>query len=59
MLYRDKGRFIRTIQTVQQLPELKGGRHTISIDAGIMKGVEPVIRGAVKLKGKVEAIENP
>lgn len=59
MLYSDKGRFIRTIRTDQELPELKSGRHTIAIDAGIMKGVEPVIRGTVKLKGKVDVINKP
>lgn len=59
MLYSDKGRFIRTVTTDKELPELKSGRHTISIAAGIMKGVEPVIRGTVKLEGKVEAIKNP
>jgi hypothetical protein len=57
VLYSDKGRFIRTIQVDRELPELKTGRHTIVLDAAIMKGVEPGIRGTVKLKGKVETIK--
>ena len=47
---------IRTIEISQNLPELKNGKHVITIDAGAMEGTEPVIRGTVKLKAGVEEI---
>jgi hypothetical protein len=55
-LYNDRGQLIRTIDISQGLPELKNGRHVITIDAGTMEGVEPVIKGIVKLKAGVEEI---
>jgi hypothetical protein len=56
MLYNDKGRFIQKVTIDKALPELKSGRHTITVDAASMKGSEPVIKGTVKLAGKVETI---
>ena len=56
-LYTDKGQLIRTIDISQTLPELKNGKHVITIDAGTMDGEEPVIKGTVKLKGEIEVIE--
>jgi hypothetical protein len=55
-LYNDKGQLLRTIEISQNLPELKNGKHLITVDAGAMVGEEPVIKGTVKLKAGVEEI---
>jgi len=55
-LYNDRGQFIKTIDVEKSLPELKSGKHVITIDAGTMDGADPVIRGTVKLKSGVEEI---
>jgi exo-beta-1,3-glucanase (GH17 family) len=41
----------------RSLPELKNGKHVITIEAGTMEGEEPVIKGTVKLKGGIEVIK--
>ena len=56
-LYNDRGQFIKAIDVDRILPELKNGKHVITIGAGTMEGEEPVIKGAVKLKGGIEVIE--
>jgi hypothetical protein len=53
-LYNDKGQYIRTFEIDKGLPQLKKGKHVITIDAGTMDGEEPVIKGTVKLKAGVE-----
>jgi hypothetical protein len=55
-LYNEKGQFIRTIDIERNLPELKKGKHVISIDAASMEGEEPLIKGIVKLKADIENI---
>jgi hypothetical protein len=55
-LFNDRGQLIRTIDIGQMLPELKNGKHVITIDAETMEGEEPVIKGIVKLKAGVEEI---
>jgi hypothetical protein len=56
-LYNDRGQFIKAIDVDRSLPELKNGKHVITIGAGTMEGEEPVIKGTVKLKGGIEVIE--
>jgi hypothetical protein len=55
-LYNDKGQFIKAIDIERSLPELKSGKHLITINAGSMDGAEPVIKGTIKLKSGVEEI---
>ena len=55
-LYSDKGSLIRKINIDKELPEMTTGKHSILIDAASMTGGEPVIKGTVKLKGKMEKI---
>jgi hypothetical protein len=55
-LYNEKGQLISTIEISQNLPELKKGKHVITVDAAAMEGNEPVIKGTVKLKSGVEEI---
>lgn len=56
-LYSDKGSLIRKINIEKELPEMVKGKHSILIDAASMTGGEPVIKGTVKLKGKMEKIQ--
>lgn len=56
-LYNDRGQFIKAIDIERNLPELKNGKHLITIDAGTMEGAEPVIKGTVKMKAGVETIQ--
>ena len=55
-LYNEKGQLLRAIEISQNLPELKNGKHVITVDAVKMDGDEPVIKGTVKLKAGVEEI---
>jgi len=56
ILYDDKGRKIENVAVGKGLPPLQKGRHSLSIDARFA-GDSPAIKGTVKLKGAVEAIE--
>lgn len=56
IIYDEKGRKIGTVEAGQSLPLLQKGKHSIAIDARFA-GDSPVIKGTVKLKGAVEAIE--
>jgi hypothetical protein len=55
-LYDEKGQRIGTAAVGKSLPLLQKGRHTLTVDARFAGG-DPVIKGTVKLKGRVEAIE--
>lgn len=54
--YDEKGRKIGTVEVGKSLPLLQKGKHTIAVDAKLT-GVDPVIKGTVKLMGTVEAIK--
>jgi hypothetical protein len=56
VLYDEKGRKLETVEVGQRLPLLQKGRHTLTVDARFAGG-DPVIKGTVKLKGRVETIE--
>jgi hypothetical protein len=55
ILYDDRGRKIEDMTIGRSLPLLEKGRHTIGVDARFA-GDGPVLKGTVKLKGKVEDI---
>lgn len=55
-LYDEKGRKIGSVEVGQGLPLLQKGRHTLTVDARFAGGGEPVIKGAVKLRGRAETV---
>jgi hypothetical protein len=57
-LYDDQGRSIGGIALPKGLPLLQRGKHSMTVDARFIGGAEPILKGTVKLKGRIEVIDH-